>query len=151
MSEGTGATPPIVLVVEDSSSVARMLRFSLRRAGFDVIEAATGQGALAVMRERIPDAVVLDLGLPDGQGATVLERLRRSEWENEPSPAWIAVSALSWHEAIRQYGCMTNHFLAKPFDPWELIRMLKELLAQRGRPWPQEVAQEEKGGSICSG
>lgn len=138
MSDRTSATPPTVLVVEDNNSVARMLRFSLRTAGFDVIEAATGQGALEVMQEGTPDAVILDLGLPDGLGGAVLERLHYSEREKIRTPAWIAISALSWHEATRQYGCLGGHFLAKPFDPWELVRMLKELLGERGNSQLQD-------------
>ena len=72
-------TPPRVLVVEDDQGVTRMLRFSLRSAGFDITETTTGQEALTILDRQRPEAVVLDLGLPDGKGGEVLQRLLSGE------------------------------------------------------------------------
>jgi two-component system response regulator TctD len=76
------------------------------------------------------DAVVLDLGLPDGQGSDVLDWLRRRRGNEGGGPAWVVMSALDRREAARQYGPVDGHFLAKPFDPWELARILNELLGR---------------------
>ncbi len=119
---------PKVLVVEDDRSVTRMLGFALREAGFQVFLAGSGGEALAALEASPVDAVVLDLGLPDGQGSQVLEWLRRHRDGGGGGPAWVVMSAMDRQEAARQFGPVGGHFLAKPFDPWELARLLNELL-----------------------
>jgi len=120
---------PKVLVVEPHASVAKVLRISLRAAGFDVAEVVAGGQALQILEREPIDAVVLDLGLPDGLGRAVLNRLR--EADERGFPAWVVISALDREEAAGRYGPLGGHFLAKPFDPWELVRTLKELLCER--------------------
>jgi DNA-binding response OmpR family regulator len=113
-----------VLIVEDDPAVARILRVCLRRAGFETVQADTGGEALKQMDEAQPDAVLLDLGLPDGRGGAVLHRLQESGGD----PAWLIVSALDEDEAVRRYGPLKGSFIPKPFDPWDLIRHLETLL-----------------------
>jgi CheY-like chemotaxis protein len=121
--------PPEVLVVEDNETVARILRFCLREAGFAVTAVDTGGEALRVLQQQQPpDAVVLDLQLPDGQGGAALEFLRRSEGA-AGAPVWVVISALDQEEATKRYGPLGKHFLAKPLDPWELVAILNTLLA----------------------
>lgn len=105
-----------------------MLRFSLRSAGFDTSEVATGGEALRILSEEPPDAAILDLQLPNGQGKAVLDWLRCSCERPAGSPVWVVISALDREEAIQRFGALGSHFLAKPFDPWELIAMLRTLL-----------------------
>jgi DNA-binding response OmpR family regulator len=119
---------PTVLVIEDDTGVARMLRFCLREAGFDTAEASTGGEALRVLQQGTPDAAVLDLQLPNGQGGAVLDWLRCSCERTANPPVWVVISALDRQEATRLYGPLGTRFLAKPFDPWELITMLRTLL-----------------------
>ncbi len=113
-----------VLIVEDDPAVARILRVCLRRAGFETSQVDTGGEALKLMDEAPPDAVLLDLGLPDGRGGAVLHRLQ----ESEGHPTWLIVSALDEDEAIRRYGPLKGPFVPKPFDPWDLIRRLQFML-----------------------
>lgn len=116
-----------VLVVEDDRSITRMLRFCLEAAGFGITEVATGTEALNLLETQSPQAVVLDLNLPDGQGAAVLDRLRQYPIG---LPAWIAISGLGRREATSQYGPLGQHFLAKPFDPWDLIGILEDMISR---------------------
>ncbi len=120
-----------VLIVEDDPSVMRMLRFAMESAGFAVLEAGTGQEGLSALRRGGMDAVVLDPGLPDDLGGVVLERLRQSKAGVGGSPVWMVVSALDREEAVGRYGPVGDHFLAKPFNPWDLARRLEELLDAR--------------------
>jgi len=122
---------PRILVVEDNEGLARVLRLSLRHAGFDTTEVSTGREALDAMAQQSPDAVVIDLQLPNGQGGAVLERLRQLEEQTRGSPVWVVISALDRGEATRRYGPLGTHFLAKPFDPWDLVAMLENLLCKR--------------------
>jgi len=123
---GAGVAARVVLVVEDDRAVARMLRIAMRSAGFEVIEARTGADALARASGAKIDAVVLDLGLPDGGAGNVLTWLRA---KNDRMP-WLVISALDQHEAARQYGQFDGHFVAKPFDPWMLVRRLEDQLSR---------------------
>ncbi len=122
---------PKVLVIEDEPSVRRMLRFSLRDAGFDITEITTGAEAVQLLASSSPEAVILDLGLKDDLGGAVLDWLRRPDGNRSSHPAWIVVTALDLEEAVRRYGPLENHFLRKPFDPWYLLKMLEQLLAEK--------------------
>lgn len=135
----TGQAPstirPMVLVVEDDESVARVLRFALAAAGFEVTGVTTGADALRLLEQGFAQAVVLDLVLGDDLGEAVLEWLRRVDPHG--LPVWIVISALDHREAKRRYGPLGSYFFAKPFDPWDLVRTLEELLrGKREQPLP---------------
>jgi two-component system, OmpR family, KDP operon response regulator KdpE len=128
-----------VLVVEDDQSIRRMLRFSLRDAGFNISEASTGKEALQTLEKDVPAAVVLDLGLPDSLGGAVLEWLRQPEHSAVDSPVWVVISALDQEDVVKQYGPLDRHFLAKPFNPWDLVMTLAELLAEKRNPESSQI------------
>jgi DNA-binding response OmpR family regulator len=132
---------PTVLVIEDDKGVARMLRFCLREAGFDATEVSTGSAALCILQQEPPDAAVLDLQLPNGQGGAVLDWLRHSCERTTKSPVWVVISALDPVEAAKRYGPLGSHFLAKPFDPWELVVMLKNRLLAKDEPEQPSLSQ----------
>jgi DNA-binding response OmpR family regulator len=129
MTRTAGGGPPRVLVIEDDDGLARVLRLCLGVVGFDVAAARTGEEALRVAEVEPIDAVVLDLGLPDSLGGAVLASLRRLGQSG--GPPWVIISALDREEAARRYGPLGT-FLAKPFDPWDLVRKLDELLGRKG-------------------
>jgi DNA-binding response OmpR family regulator len=116
-----------VLVIEDDDAIVRMLRLSLRNGGFETARAESGREALNAMNENAFDAVILDLCLPDGRGGDVLQRLQAGGRR----PPWIVMSALDEDEAVRRYGPLQGPFLPKPFDPWDLVRLLDRLLGKR--------------------
>ena len=103
---GLAHTPHRVLVVEDDRSVARMLKFSLTAAGFDVIHVTTGREAIGILNSRPPDAVVLDLGLGDGLGGAVLERLRKEPDDGNGAPFGLVMSPLDYQEVTQLYGSL---------------------------------------------
>jgi len=69
-------TKPLILVVDDEPQIQRFLDHALAASGYDTCFAATGQGALEAVATRKPDAMILDLGLPDLNGKEVIETLR---------------------------------------------------------------------------
>jgi len=78
-------TPPIkptALIIDDELQIRRLLRVNLEANGYRVVEAATGQEGITQAAQWRPEVVVLDLGLPDIDGVTVLKRLR--EWSQVP-------------------------------------------------------------------
>ena len=129
MDSQSGEAETRVLVVEDDQSVRRMLRYSLRDSGFAITEVTNGEEALRVLNNHPPEAVILDLGLPDGQGGAALDQIRQMEEETHGLPVWVVISSLDREEATRRYGFLGNRFVPKPFNPWDLIKKLEDLLS----------------------
>src|SRR6266702_2046429 len=75
-------TNPLVLIVEDDASMRKVLRDFLTGYGYRLLDAATGQQALALAAQNPPDVVILDLGLPDMDGQELLKELR--QWLQAP-------------------------------------------------------------------
>jgi DNA-binding response OmpR family regulator len=107
-----------------------MLHIALGTAGFDTVEARSGGEALVILGREALDAVILDLVLPDGLGGSVLEWLR--EAPPDTAPVHLVMSALERREATGLFGELGCDFFAKPFDPWELVRRLDQLLDSKG-------------------
>jgi DNA-binding response OmpR family regulator len=110
----------------------------LTLAGYLLSEVSTGMEALQTLEKDVPAAVVLDLGLPDGLGGAVLEWLRQPEHRAADSPVWMVISALDQDDVVKQCGPLGRHFLAKPFNLWELMMRLEKLLAEKRNPEPSQ-------------
>ena len=123
--------PPLVLVVDDEPVLLRLLEVNLRVAGLDVRTAASGNGALVAARAHTPDAIVLDLGLPDLGGWDVLARLRQIDGLSA-----TPVVVLSGHDrdasAPPDYAAGVHAFLTKPVEPADLVETLRRALAHTG-------------------
>ncbi len=115
-----------VLLVEDDDGIVRMLRLSLRSNGFETVRVESGREALKAMDETNYDAVILDLCLPDGRGGDVLRHLQSTAHRTP----WIVMSALDEEDAEKRFGPLQSPFLAKPFDLWDLIRLLDRLVGR---------------------
>ena len=119
-----------VLVIDDEIQMRRLLRACLERNGYDVAEAATGDAGLDEALRRRPDAVLLDLGLPDMDGQAVLKRLR--EWSQVPI---LVVSVRGQEEdKITALDNGANDYITKPFSTGELLARLRA--AQRSSQEP---------------
>jgi putative two-component system response regulator len=120
-----------ILVVEDNPIMRRMLRLTLASAGHQVLEAPDAHTGLDVAAERSLDAVVLDLGLPDFDGAELLELLR-SQPGREELPA-IALSGQAKRRGEPELERF-EEFLIKPVEPSRLIDAVARVLAEPTRP-----------------
>jgi two-component system KDP operon response regulator KdpE len=118
----------LVLVVDDEPQILRALQTNLRGAGYDVATAATGQDALAAAAMRPPDAVILDLVLPDGSGVDVARELR--SWSAAP----ILVLSVVGDEAekVAALDAGADDYVQKPFGIDELLARLRALLRRAG-------------------
>ncbi len=114
-----------ILVVEDNPIMRRMLRLTLASAGHQVLEAPDGHTGLGVASERALDAVVLDLGLPDVDGAELLELLR-AQPGREGLPA-IALSGMAKRRGEPELERF-EEFLIKPVEPSRLIDAVARVL-----------------------
>ncbi len=113
-----------VLVCDDEPQILRALRVILREQGFEVLPAATAREALDSAALRRPDAAILDLVLPDGDGVDVCRSLR--EWSDLPIVVLSAVGDEA--EKVRALNAGADDYVTKPFGPSELIARLNAAL-----------------------
>jgi two-component system KDP operon response regulator KdpE len=119
-----------VLVVDDEPQFLRALATNLRGAGYDVVTAGTAADALAAAALRPPDAVVLDLLLPDGSGIEVCRELRT--WSEAPI---VLVSAVGDEdEKIAALDAGADDYVTKPFAMGELLARLRAVLRRASPP-----------------
>jgi two-component system KDP operon response regulator KdpE len=123
-----------VLVVDDEPQILRALQTSLRGAGYDVETAATGEQALTMVAVRPPDAVILDLVLPDMAGTAVCRELRT--WTTVPIIVLSAVGDES--EKVAALDAGADDYVTKPFGVDELLARLRAAL-RRAEPLTEPV------------
>ncbi len=117
-----------VLVVDDEPQILRALQMQLRSAGYAVETAATAKDALAQAAMRPPEAVILDLLLPDGSGTDVCRELRR--WSSAPILVLSAVGEEK--EKIAALDAGADDYVTKPFSGEELLARLRAALRRTG-------------------
>ena len=113
-----------VLVCDDEPQILRALRVILREAGFEVLPAATAREALDSAALQRPDAAIVDLVLPDGDGVEVCRSLR--EWTEMPIVVLSAVGEET--EKVRALNAGADDYVTKPFGPSELMARLNAVL-----------------------
>jgi two-component system KDP operon response regulator KdpE len=125
-----------ILVVDDEPQILRALQTNLRGAGYEVDTAATAKEALANAAMRPPDAVILDLVLPDGRGTDVSRELR--QWTDVPI---IVLSAVGEErEKVAALDAGADDYVTKPFGIDELLARLRAAL-RRAVPTGESVIE----------
>jgi two-component system, OmpR family, phosphate regulon response regulator PhoB len=132
-----------ILIVDDERDLVRVLEFNLQQAGFETVAAYDGEGALARVRQKLPDLVVLDLMLPDLPGTEVCRQLK-----GDPRTRAIPVLMLTakGEEVDRVVGFElgADDFVTKPFSVRELVLRIKAIL-RRGVPATDDAPVDEVG------
>jgi DNA-binding response OmpR family regulator len=126
MSNGS----PRILLVDDDVKLVGLLERSLRFEGFEVACAHTADAALSILREREPDLILLDIGMPERDGIGVLRETRQV--------SDVAVVMLTARDEVRdKVGALdlgADDYVAKPFDIDELVARMRAVLRRRGKP-----------------
>lgn len=124
-----------ILMIEDDAALARGIAALLRAAGHAVDHVATGEDALLVVSGDPYALVILDVGLPDIDGFTVLERMRR---RGDRVPVLMLTARDALDDRVRGLDLGADDYLRKPFDPEELEARVRALGRRRGGdPVPQ--------------
>ncbi len=116
------------LVVDDSTSIRQMVAFTLKQAGFDVIEGAHGEDALKNVQGKPVDLVITDLNMPVMDGMTLIKNLRAKPlYKFTP----ILMLTTESQDAKKQEGkaAGATGWLVKPFDPDQLVATVRKVLA----------------------
>jgi two-component system, cell cycle response regulator DivK len=124
--------PITILVVEDNPIAAEIARIALESRGYSVLLAPLGKLAVELMSENVCNLVLLDLMLPDADGAKLLEKLRRLPGGKDvPILAFSAFA--SRLDELRRTGADFDGYISKPVEPQDLIRIVDEHLSAKGR------------------
>lgn len=132
-----------ILVVEDEPGISGFIGAILAANGYDVEKAVNGKEALMMISSRCPDAVVLDLGLPDIDGQKIIASVR--EWSSVP----ILVVSARTHERdkITAFDLGADDYITKPFSTGELLARIKTALRhakERERIQDKDIAQKPR-------
>jgi two-component system OmpR family response regulator len=120
---------PLILLVEDDQELRGVLRRSLEEEGFTVRGAGTGAEAMERIASRTPDALVIDVGLPDADGRDLCQALR-AQGIQAPVIFLTAHDALA--DRLAGFGAGGDDYLTKPFSLTELIARLRAVLNRAG-------------------
>jgi two-component system response regulator RegX3 len=131
-----------ILIIDDDVSVQDIARSSLERDGYLVHTASGGDEGLALTAARSPALLVLDLGLPDIPGETVLQEIRR----RSQIPIIVLSARGRMEERVKGLGLGADDYLPKPFSPIELVARVKALLRRAGADaTPRELLAFDEG------
>ena len=114
-----------ILIVEDEPTLARQLRQTLESSGYAVDSAHDGEEGQFLGETESYDAVILDLGLPEVDGLTVLDRWRKA---GHVMPGLVLTARDSWSDKVAGLDAGADDYLAKPFQSEELIARLRALI-----------------------
>jgi two-component system, OmpR family, alkaline phosphatase synthesis response regulator PhoP len=120
-------TAGTVLVAEDDEDILLLVATRLKRDGFEVITARTGVEALALVRERRPQLVVLDIGMPPPDGLEVARQIRADADIGDTRLLLLTAKAQE-SDVRRGLAAGADAYVSKPFSPAELSARVQELL-----------------------
>ena len=149
---------PTVLVVDDEADILEVLKITLEHAGYRVLTASDGAEALAAVQREIPDAMLLDVGMPNVDGWQVLEQIKASNSAALAQVPVVMVTAWSSDQDRLRGGIEgAVQYLGKPFDPNEVVEVINRLLDPDAPSEPElrrkvqqtsleRIARQERGG-----
>jgi two-component system KDP operon response regulator KdpE len=126
-----------ILVVDDEERMARFIRLNLEHDGFQVLEAYRGLKAIQMIRDHLPDLVILDVMLPDMDGFEVLKMIR----EISPIPVIMLTAKGEEEDRVKGLELGADDYVPKPFSPRELVSRVRAVLrrAEMGNVSSHEV------------
>jgi two-component system KDP operon response regulator KdpE len=130
MTDLTIKPTPVVLVIDDEPQIRRLLRITLEANGYHVFDAVSGEEGLLRAGQRLPDVILLDLGLPDLEGMMVLQRLR----ERNDVPVIVLTVRDGEGDKIAALDAGADDYITKPFSTGELLARIRVALRRAEAP-----------------
>ena len=127
VAEGTNR----IIYVEDELEMVDLVRLILGRKGFEVIGANGGREGLALIREEIPDLVLLDLMMPDMDGWDVYQQMKAEERTRDIPVIVITAKAQSIDKVLGLHIAKVDDYIAKPFSPNELVDSVQRVVSKK--------------------
>jgi two-component system KDP operon response regulator KdpE len=116
-----------VLLVDDDLHIRRLLQSTLARGGYEAIEATTAAEALELVGRSEPDAILLDLGLPDRDGLEIIQLLR----QRTPAPILVVSAREATDQKVAALDLGADDYVTKPFDSDEVLARLRAALRNK--------------------
>src|SRR5512140_2375770 len=113
-----------ILVVDDEERMARFIHLNLEHDGFQVVEAYRGMKAIQLLRDSLPDLVILDVMMPDLDGFEVLKMIR----ETSSVPVIMLTAKGEEDDRVRGLELGADDYVTKPFSPRELVSRVRAVL-----------------------
>src|ERR1700734_1069866 len=135
-----------VLLVEDERKLRDLVRSYLERAGFAVLSTESGAEAITLAATAAPDLVILDLGLPDVPGESVLREVRALG----PVPVLMLTAMSSEEDRIRGLELGADDYVTKPFSPRELVLRVQAILRRGGQAGAEQATTSSGNGALLT-
>jgi len=135
--------PLNVLIVEDESAIQELIAVNLETAGHHALRAADAEQALTILRQTLPDLVLLDWMLPGQSGLAIARHLRANE-RTRSIPIIMLTAKSAEQDKIAGLEAGADDYVTKPFSPRELLARIKALMRRRS-PQRTDDAVEAKG------
>jgi pilus assembly protein CpaE len=121
-----------VLVVDDDLNIQRVLVFTLKQEGYEVLVASDGATGVTMAKESLPDLVLMDVSMPKLDGYTATQQIRAAEQSGRRVPIIMLTSEADVGERVKGLRAGADDDIVKPFHPLELMARIKALLARNG-------------------
>ncbi|MGO9115299.1 MAG: response regulator [Thermoguttaceae bacterium] len=119
--------PKTVLVVDDSTSMRQMVSFTMKEAGFDVIEAGNGQEAISRVQGKSANLVITDLNMPVMDGMTMIRQLRAKP-EFKFTPILMLTTESQQEKKLEGKSAGATGWIVKPFNPEQLLQVVAKVV-----------------------
>jgi len=119
-----------VVYIEDESEMIDLVRLILNRRGYEIIGANGGRDGLDMVRQQIPDLVLLDLMMPDMDGWDVYQQMKADERTQNIPVIVVTAKAQSIDKVLGLHIAKVDDYISKPFSPQELVDSVEKVMAK---------------------
>lgn len=130
-----------ILIIDDDNAINELIKINLELAGYKVIQALDGIKGFALAKQELPNAIVLDIMMPEVDGFTVAQRIRQNE-STKYIPILMLTALSQINEKVKGFDIGVDDYLTKPFEMEELRVRLRALL-KRSMQIPESLAVKE--------
>ena len=130
-----------ILVIDDDKAINELIRVNLELAGYNVVQAFDGTTGFALCRQEAPALVVLDVMMPEVDGFTVAQRIRKND-ATKDVPILMLTALSQIDDKVKGFDTGVDDYLVKPFEPEELRVRVRALLKRTGQI-PESAAARE--------
>jgi len=138
-----------VLVVDDDLNIQRVLVFTLKQEGFEVLVASDGQAGVELAREQQPDLILMDAAMPKLDGYAATQQIRAAEEAGKRVPIIILTTEAEVAERVKGLRAGADDDIVKPFHPLELMARIKALLSRTGALSTAVATDSTTMGRLC--
>ena len=130
-----------ILVIDDDVAINELIKVNLELNGYNVLQAYDGTTGFAIVKQELPDLIILDVMMPEVDGYTVAQRIRQNP-TTEETPILMLTALSQLNDKVKGFNIGVDDYLVKPFEMEELQVRVKALL-KRSRKIPESMATKE--------